>query len=241
MTEPAGYEVVRTEADMAPALAALQAACFPTLSASERMRPEHFRKHVEVFPEGQLAVVDASGRPVASSTDFRTRIDFAHFQHRYMDAVADNWLTRHDPAGDWMYGADIGVHPDHRGRGLSTLLYDARHALVRRLGLRGHVEGAMPKGYGAVAGTTEVGAADAGASVPSIAADKAAIRAADRRASSTRDRQALMPNAVAAATDAHVRTMSTVSMLPYRSVNSTATSTITSTGVPRSVEGANRH
>jgi hypothetical protein len=50
-----------------------------------------------------------------------------------------------------------------------------------------------------------------------------------------------MPNPAAAATDAHVRTMSTVSMLPYRRVNSTATSTITSTGVPRSVDGANRH
>jgi GNAT superfamily N-acetyltransferase len=153
----AGYEVVRTEAEMAPALAAIQAACFPTLSAAERMRPEHFRKHVEVFPDGQLAVVErATGSPVASSTDFRTRIDFAHFQHRYMDAVAGNWLTGHDPEGDWMYGADIGVHPDHRGRGLSTLLYDARHALVRRLGLRGHVEGAMPKGYGAVAGTMPI-------------------------------------------------------------------------------------
>ena len=152
-----GYEVVRTEAEMAPALAAIQAACFPTLSAPERMRPEHFRKHVEIFPEGQLAVIErATGLPVASSTDFRTRIDFGRYQHRYMDAVADNWLTKHDPAGDWMYGADIGVHPGHRGRGLSTLLYDARHALVRRLGLRGHVEGAMPKGYGAVAGTTAI-------------------------------------------------------------------------------------
>ena len=154
---PGGYEVVRTDTAMAEALADIQAACFPTLSAPERMRPEHFRKHVDVFPVGQLAVIErATGRPVASSTDFRTRIDFAHFQHRYMDAVADNWLTGHDPAGDWMYGADIGVHPDHRGRGLSTLLYDARHALVRRLGLRGHVEGAMPKGYGPLAGTMPI-------------------------------------------------------------------------------------
>ena len=157
MAETAGYEVVPTSADMAPALAGIQAACFPTLSAAERMRAEHFRAHVAVFPEGQLAVLErATGRPVASSTDFRTRFDFAHFQHRYMDAVADNWLTRHDPAGDWMYGADIGVHPDHRGRGLSSLLYAARQALVRRLGLRGHVEGAMPRGYGAVAGTMPI-------------------------------------------------------------------------------------
>jgi GNAT superfamily N-acetyltransferase len=144
----ADYEVVPSEPDMADALAAIQEACFPTLSAAERMRAEHYRKHMEVFPEGQHAVLArATGRPVACSTDFRTRVDFSHYQHRYMDAVAGNWLTRHDPEGDWLYGADIGVHPDHRGRGVSTLLYDARQALVRRLRLRGHVAGVMPKGY----------------------------------------------------------------------------------------------
>jgi len=88
-------------------------------------------------------------------------------------------------------------------------------------------------------------AADAGSgdggSTPSIAADSAATRAAERRASSVRDRHALNPNTAAAATEAHVRTMSTESMFPYRSVNSTATSTITSTGVPRNVDGAKRH
>ena len=151
------YDVVRSAPEMAEALAAIQEACFPTLSAAERMRAEHYRRHVEVFPEGQHAVIErASGRPVASSTDFRTRVDFSHYQHRYIDAVAGNWLTGHDPRGDWLYGADIGVHPDHRGRGLSALLYDARQALVRRLGLRGHVAGAMPKGYERVARTTAI-------------------------------------------------------------------------------------
>lgn len=152
-----GYAVVRSAPEMADALAAIQEACFPTLSAAERMRAEHYRKHMEVFPEGQHAVIElASGRPVACSTDFRTSVDFAHYQHRYIDAVGGNWLTGHDPRGDWLYGADIGVHPGHRGRGLSTLLYDARQALVRRLGLRGHVAGAMPKGYHHVAGSTAI-------------------------------------------------------------------------------------
>jgi GNAT superfamily N-acetyltransferase len=142
------FAVVPTEPGMAEALAALQDACFPTLSPAERMRAEHYRAHVERFPEGQLAVVEMStGRPVASSTGFRTHVDFAHYQHRYIDAVAGNWLTRHDPAGEWLYDADIGVHPDFRGRGLSTLLYDAQAAVVRRLGLAGQVGGALPKGY----------------------------------------------------------------------------------------------
>jgi GNAT superfamily N-acetyltransferase len=149
----ADYQVVRSEPAMAPQLAAIQEACFPTLSPAERMRAEHYLSHMAVFPEGQHAVVvRATGAVAGCSTDFRTRVDFARYQHRYLEAVADNWLTRHDPEGDWLYGADIGVHPDHRGRGVSTLLYDARQALVRRLGLKGHVAGGMPKGYGARAG-----------------------------------------------------------------------------------------
>jgi GNAT superfamily N-acetyltransferase len=147
-----GYAVVQSQPAMADRLAAIQAACFPTLNAAERMRAEHYLSHMAVFPEGQHAVVErATGVVVACSTDFRTRVDFAHYQHRYMDAVADNWLTGHQPDGDWLYGADIGVHPDHRGRGLSNLLYDAQHDLARRLGLRGRVAGALPAGYGRVA------------------------------------------------------------------------------------------
>lgn len=147
-----GFEVVRSLPAMADRLAAIQEACFPTLSPAERMRADHFRSHMAVFPEGQHAVVEReTGTVVASSTDFRTRVAFGHYQHRYLDAVADNWLTNHDPAGDWLYGADIGVHPDYRGRGLSTLLYGAQHDLVRRLGLRGRVAGAMPVGYHRVA------------------------------------------------------------------------------------------
>jgi len=87
------------------------------------------------------------GKVVACSTDFRTRVDFHHYQHRYIEAVAGNWLTRHDPEGDWLYGADIGVLPEYRGLGLSRLLYQARQNLARRLGLKGHVAGSMPKGY----------------------------------------------------------------------------------------------
>ena len=151
------YEVVRSEEGMADALAAIQEACFPTLAAHERMRAAHYRAHVATFPEGQHAVMERDGgRVVACSTDLLARVDFAHYQHRYIDAVGGNWLSTHDRAGDWLYGADIGVHPGFRGHGLSTLLYEARHALVRRLGLRGHVAGGMPRGFGAQAGRMSI-------------------------------------------------------------------------------------
>jgi ribosomal protein S18 acetylase RimI-like enzyme len=89
-----------------------------------------------------------AGAVVACSTDFRTTVDFAHYEHRYLDAVDHNWLTHHDPDGDWLYGADIGVLPAYRRRGLARMLYGARQALIRRLRLRGHVAGGMLVGYG---------------------------------------------------------------------------------------------
>jgi GNAT superfamily N-acetyltransferase len=100
------------------------------------------------FPEGQLAVVNDAGDIVACSTDYRTSVNFDHFEHRYLEAVDHNWLSHHDPNGDWLYGADIGVLPAYRRRGIARMLYEARRALIRRLRLRGHVAGGLLVGYG---------------------------------------------------------------------------------------------
>lgn len=147
MTEK--FRIVHSAPEMAEELAAIQRACFPTISAGELITPEQYRRHIEIFPEGQLMVLDETGHPVASSTDKRCTMDFDHYQHTYLEAGGNNWLTTHEPDGDWLYGVDIGVHPDYRGAGLSKMLYNARQDLARRLNLRGHVLGGMIKGYGA--------------------------------------------------------------------------------------------
>ena len=144
------FVVVNSQPWMADGLARVQRACFPDLSPGELMEPGHFLQHLGVFPEGQHAVWDHECKCVAaSSSDLRLNIDFARYAHPYLQEVGDNTLSTHLPDGEWLYGADIGVHPEYRAQGLSTLLYAARQGLVRRLGLRGHVAGAMPKGYGA--------------------------------------------------------------------------------------------
>jgi GNAT superfamily N-acetyltransferase len=147
VTSPETFTVVRSTPDMADELEAIQRASFPTLAEAELITAAHYRVQIARFPEGQLAVVTGAGQPVACSTDFRTSIDLAHVEHRYIDAVDHNWLGRHDPQGDWLYGADIGVRPEYRRRGLARLLYEARRALVRHLNLRGHVAGGLLRGY----------------------------------------------------------------------------------------------
>ena len=144
------FRIVNSTVKMADALAGIQQACFPELSDGERIRAKHYRSHVRIFPDGQFAVLNSAEVPVASSTDLICRMDFDHYQHRYMEACGNNWLTTHDATGDWLYGVDIGVHPEYRGQGLSRLLYDTRKDLIRRLNLKGHVAGGIPVGYGAV-------------------------------------------------------------------------------------------
>jgi GNAT superfamily N-acetyltransferase len=78
----------------------------------------------------------------------RLKFDFDHPDHTFGELIAGGWLTPHDPEGNWMYGLDIGTHPDYRQRGIARGLYYARQETVRRLGLTGQLAGGMMIGYG---------------------------------------------------------------------------------------------
>ena len=67
--------------------------------------------------------------------------------HTFLEVSGNLWLTTHDPEGEWLYGLDMGVDPAYRGRGLAREMYRARHALARRLGLRGQMIVGMLNGY----------------------------------------------------------------------------------------------
>ena len=150
------FTVVNSTPDMADQLEAIQRASFPTLAEDEIITAAHYRAQIERFPAGQHAVITDSGQAIACSTDFRTTVDFDNFQHRYVDIADHNWLGNHNPNGDWLYGADIGVLPEYRRRGLARRLYTARRNLIRRLNLKGHVAGGMLKGYGQVKDTISI-------------------------------------------------------------------------------------
>ena len=141
--------VMHARPEHAEQLEALQITCFPTLADDERFKARHYRKHQELFDEGQFVVVDGD-RVVGATATIRLHFDFAHVTHTFGEIIQGGWLTSHEPAGDWLYGADVGVDPAYRGRDLATALYAARQELVWRLGLKGQVTGGMLQGYGAV-------------------------------------------------------------------------------------------
>lgn len=143
--------VTSTTADLAPALGDLQRVVFPSLSAVERMGAEQYRHHLDIFPEGQFVLLDGE-RIIGATTTMRTTGEEGLRPHTFADMSGGGWLTRHRPAGEWLYGLDMGIHPEYRGRGLSRLLYRARQELVARLGLLGQLTVGMMNGYGAVAG-----------------------------------------------------------------------------------------
>ena len=146
---PNGLVVLHTRPEHAPQLDALQRICFPTLDDAERFKAPHYLKHLELFPDGQFVVLDGD-TVVGATTTLRLPFDFEHVDHTFAEIIQGGWLTSHRPDGAWLYGADVGVHPAYRGRGLATALYAARQEVVWRLRLRGQVTAGMIRDYGAV-------------------------------------------------------------------------------------------
>src|SRR5262245_8638955 len=146
---PDGLVVMHTRPEHATQLEQLQRVCFPTLDEAERFKAAHYLKHIELFPDGQFVALDGD-RVVGATTTLRLDFDFEHLDHTFADIIEGGWLTSHQPHGAWLYGADVGVDPAYRGRGVAKALYAARQEVVWRFALAGQVTAGMIRGYGAV-------------------------------------------------------------------------------------------
>jgi GNAT superfamily N-acetyltransferase len=145
-----GLVIQNTQAEHAIHLDALQKVVFPTLSDAERMAERHYLHHINLFPEGQFVVLDGT-EPIAMSTTIRYHL--ALEDHTFLEISDNLWLNTHEPEGDWLYGMDVGVHPDYRGRGIAREIYRARQETCQRLGLKGQITVGMPNGYADYADT----------------------------------------------------------------------------------------
>lgn len=124
-------------------IVALQLACFPTMKPWTRAQLE---SQIRIFPEGQVCI-EIDGQVIASAASLV--IDDANY-YDWQDwlKISDNgYIRNHDPEGNTLYGIEIQVHPDLRGRRLARRLYDARKELCRRLNLEKMVIGGRIPGY----------------------------------------------------------------------------------------------
>jgi GNAT superfamily N-acetyltransferase len=142
-----GIKIMHTRPEHAAALEALQYTVFPNLAEDEILHARHYLKHLEIFPQGQLVALDGE-QVVGGTTTMRYQFDIDNPKdHTFSETVAGGWLTNHDPDGEWLYGIDVSVHPDYRGRGIARAFYNLRTRIARELGCRGQLTVGMLNGY----------------------------------------------------------------------------------------------
>ena len=56
-------------------------------------------------------------------------------------------LAKHNPEGEWLYGAECSVLPKYQGKGVGSALYKARFDYVQKNNLKGMYACGMLKGY----------------------------------------------------------------------------------------------
>ncbi len=138
--------ITTTKAEHAEAIERHQRICFPTMLEEDLITSQHVLRHLELFPEGQHVALDGE-RLVGMSSTFRIGMRRAFAPHSFHDIIDAGWFGHHDPNGEWLYGADVSVHPDYRGRKISRMLYAARKDLIRQLGIHGMIAGGMLPDY----------------------------------------------------------------------------------------------
>jgi GNAT superfamily N-acetyltransferase len=148
--KPLPIEIRVMTPDYADALAELQKIVFPTLTKHERFSAENYRKHMQIFPDGQFMAIlrhPDGNIIVGACSGIRKNFDFDDIQHTFSDITDNGWLTPHNPDGDWLYGIDMSVHPAYRRRRIASRMYRVRVNTVKRLNLRGEIIGGMMPGY----------------------------------------------------------------------------------------------
>jgi len=142
-----GIEIAPMKPEHIEHLEMLQHKVFPNLAEEEILHADQYKKHLEVFPEGQFVALDKE-KVVGATTTMRYHYDIENPEpHTFSEVMGGGWLTNHDPKGEWLYGIDVSVDPAYRKMGIAKALYRARQHLCWRLDLKGQLTVGMLNGY----------------------------------------------------------------------------------------------
>ena len=123
-----------TEADI-PAIVACHQAAYPDYPNHAHYGERRHALQLAAFPEGQFLAENEAG-VVGHATSLIVQLEDDVHPYRYSEITGGGSFKTHNPSGDTLYGADIAVHPDFRGKGLAGLLYRERKRLMKRYNLR---------------------------------------------------------------------------------------------------------
>lgn len=126
--------------ELVPQCAQLELLSFPHADPEELISEADFAAYARIFPEGFFVCLDGD-RVVGQGGGIFLDFDFAHPQHTIVGITGEHQCGNHDPDGDWYYGTDIVVHPEHRRRGIGRQLYALRKDVARRYGKKGIIAG----------------------------------------------------------------------------------------------------
>ncbi len=105
--------------------------------------------HHSYFPEGQLVVIDKNtNRIVGLAFSLIISWDDYSPQDNWQDFTSGGFFHNHNPRkGKTLYGAEVMVDPEYRGKGIGGMLYRARQDIVRKYNLKRIRAGARLRGY----------------------------------------------------------------------------------------------
>lgn len=104
------------------------------------------RAQINNFPDGQF-VAEYDGKIVGHCATFVIGGDVAMRAHTWAQITGQGFAARHDPKGDYLYGMDVNVDPDHRRLRIGQRLYDARKRLCEDMKLKGIILAGRMPGY----------------------------------------------------------------------------------------------
>ncbi len=141
-TDVSPIQVRQARVEDIPALVALNHAAYPQMAQDNVVWAEgHLRSHLRIFPEGQLVAVENDQILGACASLIVNMGTDPLRSHTWAGVTDSGYFTNHDPSGDSLYGADVYVHPEARGKGVGAALYDARRQLCRDYNLRRIIAG----------------------------------------------------------------------------------------------------
>ena len=128
------------------ALLQLQTLVYPSIPSWKR---EQLRQQLEVFPDGQLVALMNAGIVGAASSLVILWDEWAD-EHSWKQITATGTFETRNPDGYTLYGAEVFVDPELRGKGVGHELYEGRRKLCKQLNLRRIIACGRLPGYHAM-------------------------------------------------------------------------------------------